>query len=271
MRTVPLVYNRPKEHPRDTLSFIHITDTHILDNAGESFYALNTRKSLQAVLSSCITRYPDIDFWLFTGDISQTGKPESYSLFCSIIKDYDVPVYCVPGNHDSPEHLQRVIPDCPVNSVHIIQLGRFSLVLLDSWVLNEHHGRISCQNLRQLEDYLQQNCNLFNIIVLHHPPVPVGSQWLDDIGLQNSTEFLQVLSGHPEDTLVLFGHVHQEVDLQSGRLRLLSTPSTCHQFKPLSQAYCPDTLPPAYRFVKLGWGDALDTQVHYVNEARGQG
>ena len=254
-----------QKFPRDILRFIHLTDTHILDNASESFHGLNTRKSLQAVLSDCVAHYPEIDFWLFTGDISQTGRPESYSLFRSVIQDYDIPVYCVPGNHDIPEHLQSVVPDCPINSINIIQLGRFSLVLLDSWISNEHHGRISRHNLRQLEDYLEHSGSQFNIIVLHHPPVPVCSKWLDDIGLQNRTEFLQALSKHPRDMLVLFGHVHQEIDRQSGRLRLLSTPSTCHQFRPLTQAYCPDTLPPAYRFVELGSDDRLGTRVHYVS------
>ena len=258
-----------RNHPHEVLRFIHITDTHLLSRADETFYGLNTKSSLQVVLSDCAACYPEIDFWLFTGDISQTGTKESYALFSSAIQQYDIPVYCVPGNHDTPEFLRHVVPDSPVNSVNIIQFGRFSMVLLDSWIENEHHGRISRSCLRQLEEYLQDS-DQFNIIVLHHPPVEVNSQWLDEIGLDNRTEFLQVLGKCNAEMLVLFGHVHQEVDRQSDKLRMLSTPSTCHQFKPHTRSHHTDSLPPAYRFVKLGRSEHIDTRVHYVSQAHHQ-
>lgn len=249
---------------QDALRFIHITDTHLLNQADETFYELNTGKSLQAVLSDCASRYPEVDFWLFTGDVSQTGTEESYALFRSAIRPYDIPVYCVPGNHDTPELLQRVVPDCPVDSVHVVRVGRFSLVLLNTWVENRHSGRISRHCLQQLEDHLRHCEDRFNIIVLHHPPVPVNSEWLDEIGLQNRDEFLQVLDHCPGNALVLFGHIHQEVDRQSGRLRLLSTPSTCHQFKPNTRVHRTDPLPPAYRFIELDASRHVDTKVHYI-------
>ena len=258
------MYKEPHTYQHETLRFIHITDTHILNHAEETFDQLNTRNSLQAVLTHCASFYPDIDFWLFTGDISQTGTKESYAVFQSAIRQYDIPVYCVPGNHDTPKFLQSVVPDSPADSVNIIHLNRFSLVLLDSWVKNEHHGMISRHCLQQLEDHLQECTDQFNIIVLHHPPVEVNSQWLDEIRLQNPAEFLKVLGMHCDNMLVLFGHVHQEVDLQSDKLRLLSTPSTCHQFKPGTSVHCTDTLPPAYRFIELNTKGCIDTRVHYV-------
>ncbi len=187
-------------------------------------------------------------------------------MFKSAIQPYDVPVYCVPGNHDTPELLQRAVPDCPVDSIHVIQRGRFSLVLLNTWVENRHHGRISQRCLRQLEKHLQDCRDQVNIIVLHHPPVRVNSEWLDEIGLQNRSEFLQVLDVCPGNALVLFGHVHQEVDQQSRKLRLLSTPSTCYQFKPNTRVHRADTLPPAYRFVELDTSHRMDTKVHYLRQ-----
>ena len=68
----------------DTLKFLHITDTHLLDLAEEAFHGRNTKESLEAVLLHSLTRYPDIDFMLFTGDISQTGNEQSYALFESV-------------------------------------------------------------------------------------------------------------------------------------------------------------------------------------------
>lgn len=256
--------SEPSRHLQDVLRFIHITDTHILDGAGDTFHQINTKQSLQTVLEHCATRYPDADFWLFTGDISQTGARESYALFESAIRDYDVPVYCVPGNHDTPQLLQQVVPECPVDSIRVIELGKFSLVLISTWIADGHHGKISQRCLTQLREHLQNCKDQHNVLVLHHPPVPVNSRWLDEIGLQNKTDFLQILDNHPADLLVMFGHVHQSVDQQLNRLRFLSTPSTCHQFKPNVPVHLTDSLPPAYRFVELNTSGCIDTKIHYI-------
>ena len=248
----------------DALRFIHVTDTHLLNGADETFHRINTKQSLQAVLDHCAARYPDADFWLFTGDISQTGAKESYAQFESAIREYDVPVYCVPGNHDTPQLLRQVVPECPVDSIRVISLGRFSLVLISTWIADEHHGMISPRCLAQLREHLQNSKDRLNVVVLHHPPVPVNSEWLDEIALQNNSDFMQILDDHPAELLVMFGHVHQSVDQQFNRLRFLSTPSTCHQFKPNTPVHRTDPLPPAYRFVELDASGCIDTRVHYI-------
>jgi Icc protein len=255
---------KPQNNHTDALKFVHITDTHLLDQAEETFHSLNTKKSLETVLSHSQTRYPDIDFLLFTGDISQTGSEESYTLFKSVVQEYDLPIYCVPGNHDTPKLLQHIIPNCPDSSINIIQLGNFSLVLLNSWVENKHHGMVTQRCLQQLDDHLKNSEDQFNIIAIHHPPVSINSTWLDQIGLQNQTDFLQVINQYPKNKLLLFGHVHQEIDQQLDDLRLLATPSTCHQFKANSEnMHCTDKAP-AYRYIKLCTSNNIDTKVHYV-------
>jgi len=253
-----------QNYSADTLKFIHITDTHLLNRPDETFYNLNTQKNLESVLSLSKARYPDIDFFIFTGDISQTGTKESYTLFKSLTQQYELPIYCVPGNHDTPYLLQSIIPSCPNSSINIIQLGSFSLILLNSCVEDKHHGLINDLCLRQLEDYLKNNENQFNIIAIHHPPVLINSKWLDDLGLQNQTEFLHIINKFPHNTLLICGHVHQEIDQQSNNLRLLATPSTCHQFKTNSDyRHHIETPSPAYRYIKITT-DKVETKVHYV-------
>lgn len=249
----------------DTLKFVHITDSHLLNQSEETFHGLNTKKSLAAVLSHSQTHYPDIDFLLFTGDISQTGTKQSYTLFKSVLQTYDLPVYCVPGNHDAPKLLQHIIPSCPDDSINIIQLGKFSLVLLNSWVAGKHHGMITQRCLQQLEHHLQNSEDQFNIIAIHHPPVLINSKWLDEIGLQNQAEFLQIINKYSQNMLLICGHVHQEVDQQLDKLRLLATPSTCHQFKARCEhMHRIDSTSPAYRFVKLDTTNKIATKVHYI-------
>ena len=105
-------------------------------------------------MSHTETSYPDNDFLLFTGDVSQTGSEEIYALFNSLIQQNDLPVFCVAGNHDTPHLLQQTFPNCTDESINIAQLGQFSLVLLNSCVQGEHHGMVSQHCLKRLDDYL---------------------------------------------------------------------------------------------------------------------
>jgi Icc protein len=247
------------------IKFIHITDTHLLDAPEETFHRLNTKENLERVLSESLRQYSDIDFILFTGDISQTGTVESYALFKSVLQGYELPVYCVPGNHDTPKLLQHVIPDAPDRSINVIALGGFSLILLNSWVDDAHHGRVAKRCLRQLEAYLKNSGDQFNIIAIHHPPVLINSKWLDELGLKNQSEFLQVIQKHSENTLLVCGHVHQEIDQLIDGLRLFATPSTCHQYEANSEHMSRiAAAAPAYRYVALSINNGIDTKVHYI-------
>lgn len=250
----------------EQLNIIHITDSHLLDRLDENFHNFDTRAYLEAVLQDSLTSYPETDFLLFTGDISQTGSESSYAIFESLIRRYDLPVYAVPGNHDTPEFLQRIIPDSPANTINIVDLGSFSLVLMSSWVQDQHHGMISQYCLQQLGNYLAAHQDRFHIIALHHPPVLTNSKWLDELGLINRNELLGLLESHSENTLILAGHIHQEIDSTSGGLRMLTTPSSCYQFKANSDNMCRlDRPQPAYRYLRLATDGNLHTRVHYLD------
>lgn len=257
---------------KDSLNFVHITDTHLLNHPEDTFYGLNTYKTLESVFSHIHKNYDNIDFLLLTGDVSQTGDIQSYKILNSLLQNLNLPIFCVPGNHDTPNFLQQIIPSCPDNSVNTIEFGKFSVVLLDSCVENKHHGFISQDSLDQLENYLRHKKDQFNIIAIHHPPVLINSKWLDDLGLLNKTEFLTLIEKYSQNTLVLFGHIHQEFDQQVGSLHLLSTPSTCYQFqKNTPTMHCTRTPPPAYRYVKLSCTDnhtnSIHTKIHYSKES----
>ena len=249
----------------DKLRFIHITDTHLLNQADEVFNNINTRESFEKVIFQSLDKFPDAHFLLFTGDISQTGDIASYQQFKSVIEKIDIPTYCVPGNHDTPRHLKAIIPSCPTDSIATIELGGYSLVLINSWVQDSHQGVISSHNLLQLKDYLA-NCNAqFMVFAVHHPPVLIGSEWLDMLGLMNREEFLQVINKNPTEALLLCGHIHQELDIQQSKLRLLGTPSTCHQFEKNSQFMSiASTQSPAFRFIQLSGAEIVESTVHYV-------
>lgn len=248
-----------------TLKFIHITDTHLLNQSADVFQGINTRKSFERVLFQSLAECPDADLLLLTGDISQTGDAESYQLLKLIIEQIKIPIYCVPGNHDTPQYLQALIPSCPDDSISITEFGNYGLVLINSWIEDTHCGAISRRSLLELEDYLT-NCEAqFIIFAVHHPPVFIGSKWLDLLGMRNREEFLQIINKYSGKSVMLCGHIHQELDIQQQRVRLLATPSTCYQFEKNSEAMSiVQTQPPAYRFIKLHNYNIIETVVHYI-------
>ncbi len=249
----------------ENLKFIQITDTHLLDDINGVFRGINTKNSLQSVLSECIETYPEIDFILITGDISQTGNVASYSIFRSIIQDIRVPIYCVPGNHDSPQLLQEIVSHSPTHSINTIDFGETTLVLINTCVDNKHHGLIGEQNLTQLKKILNSKNKQSFIIAIHHPPIKVNSKWLDKLSLFNQDEFINLLKHYEAYIVVLFGHIHQEINQKLSNIHLLSTPSTCHQFKTNSDVMqCLLEPPPAYRFVELKNSGVSTTKIHFI-------
>lgn len=252
------------------LSFIQITDTHLLDDPAETMHGVNTRDSFEAVMLDALRRYPEIDFFLFTGDISQTGGRQSYRQFQSVIEQCDKPVYCVPGNHDTPELLRQVVSASPKDNIETIRLGSIYLILLSSHVAGRHHGAVTPQQLQQLQDFMASSRAPLHIIAIHHPPALINSHWLDELGLINRSEVLDVISCCNHNSLLLSGHVHQEVDQQLANVRLLATPSTCYQFVARSDSMQREEAPrPAYRYVRLNTNREIHTKVHSIEWSAG--
>lgn len=68
----------------------------------------------------------------------------------------------------------------------------------------------------------------------------MGCAWLDQHNLKNADDLFAVLARHPQQKTILFGHVHQEFDEVHHGVRLIASPSTCIQFKPLSDGFALD-------------------------------
>lgn len=254
----------PGEH--DILSFIHITDTHLLDHPNDTLKSVNTLDSFVATLDEATRRHTQADFILLTGDISQHGSLASYGLLAAALSDCALPIYAIPGNHDSPELLNRVMPSSPVKGLNTLELGETSLILLNSWADGRHSGIIDNEQLQALGTYLQNNISRHCIVAIHHPPVTVNSRWLDELGLHNSDELMKVLGKHKAQILLLCGHVHQELDQQFENVRVLATPSTCFQFTPRTEEAQVEKKPrPAYRHVQLDRDFRSSTTVHYID------
>jgi Icc protein len=176
----------------------------------------------------------------------------------------NIPVLCLAGNHDLPDHMRLALNSAPFIVGGATQFDRWSIVMLDSWIENDASGEIGAKQLAYLADHLRTHRNQHVMVCLHHHPIRMHSEWLDHVGLRDADEFLGMLRTHPNVRGVLWGHVHQSLDSFIHGVRFMATPATCAQFLPGSAQFAIDNRPPGYRMLELMPDGSIATEVCWL-------
>jgi Icc protein len=253
-----------------TVQLLHVTDPHLFGDPARHLYGVNTAESLRLVLEQALGAGPPPDAVLVTGDIGDDLSAAAYARFRQALEHCGAPVFCLPGNHDDPALMAALLDERGFQYGGSARLGAWGLVMLDTHVPGKAHGLLADAELERLDAQLREFRDVPVLVCLHHPPVPVGSAWLDGVGLRNGTAFLDVIDRHEQVRVVLAGHVHQEFDVQRGAVRLLATPSTCAQFTPRTPRCVMDRRPPGYRCLSLREDGAVTTQVRWLPRLIGE-
>ena len=182
-----------------------------------------------------------------------------------LLERFGLPVLCIPGNHDDRDAMQRKLSDPPFLYCGTLRLGNWEILGIDSCVAGQAGGRVSAAELERLSGLLAASTADHVCVCLHHPPVPVHSRWLDTVGLDDGEALLERLDSAGNVRLVLFGHVHQAVDVQPGGLPIVGTPSTCRQFLPGADQFAVDDKPPAYRRIELNDDGTIRSDLVWID------
>jgi Icc protein len=119
----------------------------------------------------------------------------------------DRPWIAVPGNHDLREAARPFLgntADGPLDQV--LDLPGLRIVALDSLVEGAEDGVLAQASL-EFADRAVRNAPGLAVLALHHPPVPVGHQVMDGLGLRESGGLARIAAA-PAVAAVLTGHVH---------------------------------------------------------------
>lgn len=248
----------------------HFTDTHLVAAATGALRGQPTLPSFVSALRHAAQHRPGEapgptgpDAVLLTGDIVHDDAG-GYRHVQSLFADSTVPVYVVPGNHDDRAALEEAFSAPPFALAGFHACGSWRLAMLDSLAPGRVDGALGASQLARLDAALAAAPTAPWLVVLHHPPVAVGSAWLDAIGLADAAEFWTVLDRHPQVRGVLWGHAHQAYEGQRGTVQLLGTPSTCLQFLPHSDDFAIDTRGPGWRWLELHDDGTLQSAVEWV-------
>ena len=245
---------------------MHLTDPHLFADTAGDLRGTVTYASLRAALDHYRRNEWRADIVISTGDLVQDDSAGAYRHFCELLGALALPVYCVPGNHDVRAVMQEVLADHQFNYCTSIEHGNWLIASIDSCVAGKAGGHIAATELDRLDAEISRSGMPHVMVCLHHPPVQMGSKWLDSVGLTNADEFLARASASGTVKLALFGHVHQPCEAEHGGITILGTPSTCRQFTPRSDTFAVDENPPAYRRVTLYTDGRFEHELIWVND-----
>ena len=229
---------------------VQLTDSHLFAEADGKLLGMTTRDSLQRVIDLVKAEQPQVDLVLATGDLSQDGTQESYQAFAAMTSVLDAPKRWFAGNHDEALVMQNFCRGRDQMNP-VVDIGNWRITLLDSSVSGSVPGYLADDQLQLLAQALSEAPERHHLVCLHHHPVSIDCQWMEPIGLRNPNALFDVLERFAHVKAILWGHIHQDFDRERNGVRLLASPSTCIQFKPLSEQFQLDELAPGYRWMKL--------------------
>jgi len=246
---------------------LHLTDPHLFADPHGALRGAVTYDTLQRVLAHYRESGFRADFVALTGDIVQDDSAEAYVHCRELLASLDLPVLCVPGNHDVRYRMRDLLPDPPFRYCDSVEYGNWLIAGIDSCSAGRAGGRIAERELRRMEETIRGSSAAHVMICLHHPPVPMQSKWLDSVGLDNGDEFLARAASARRVRAAIFGHVHQHYDAAHEGIRLIATPSTCRQFLPRADEFAVDDRPPAYRCMELLPDGSINAELVWVESA----
>lgn len=240
-------------------TLIHITDLHL---NSRPIHGLDPAVRFERVLAAAMAAVPEADALVLGGDLVDDGGDAGYRWLDARLAGVHVPVLAVAGNHESPDGMHRLLRHARVHDT--LALGGWQIIGLNTHVAGHDHGHLDARALTALDDTLAQHHGPA-LLVMHHPPVAVGSAWIDALGLAEADALADCLSRHSRVRGVLAGHVHQaHAGCFAGR-PVWTTPATHRQFRPGATQFAEDaTTPPGYRTVSLGTDGRIETRVRRV-------
>lgn len=247
---------------------LHITDTHLFANDDCCLLGVNTNASFYAVIDEVKQAKEQFDLIVVSGDIVQDGSEASYLKFAEAINQLSIPCVWLPGNHDVYVNMEKVFNQQNLAQNKVVLFGdKWVIILLNSQVEGQAFGLLSSEELTFLSSTLANNSDRYALIFLHHHPIMSGSAWLDQHCLKNHLELAEVIKQYPNTKAIGWGHIHQNIEKNWHHCHVFSTPSTCVQFKPLSEDFCVANDSPGWRIIDLDINGTIKTLVHCLKNS----
>ncbi len=220
------------------MRFIHITDTHIGPTPDHRVLTQLSLPALEALVER-INGLPFApDFILHTGDMVDDASEAAYARARPLFEKLKAPIYYVLGNHDRPEAMRKALLGKPASADrydYYVELNGVGLAVFDTRGPIDPAGTLTSEQLQTLRAICKPNGPPL-IIALHHQPVKLDVQWLDEgwdqhhMMIDNSAAFLEAIAPARQRIRgVFFGHVHRASTILRNGILFSTPPSACAQ------------------------------------------
>jgi 3',5'-cyclic AMP phosphodiesterase CpdA len=255
-----------------------ITDMHILAE-GKLFHAprralppdaapgwsrIDTAACLARAVAELNELEPRPDAVVAAGDLTDHGNPEEYANLRTLLAPLRMPIYPIPGNHDTRDGLRAAFRDhgyLPKDGFlhYAVEDGPLRIVALDTHIPGAHPGELCGERLAWLDRTLTAKPAAPTVVMMHHPPFATGIEHMDRSALRQPEKLAAVIRRHPQVERILCGHMHRTIDKRFAGTIAGTCPSTAHQ---LVLALNPGT-PAQFTFEPPGY------QLHLWREGAG--
>ncbi len=211
-----------------------ISDPHVVVPGALLYGRVNTPAMLTRAVAEMNRLDPPPDVVVITGDLVDKGEVPEYDHLRRLLAPLAMPVFVIPGNHDSREKLraafegdgylprdgflQYTIEDYPVR-----------LLALDTLVPGEGGGELCAERLDWLDRTLAAEPRQPTAVLMHHPPFATGIERMDRAGLRGTEAFAAIIARHPQVERILCGHLHRAIERRFAGTVAGTAPSTAHQ------------------------------------------
>lgn len=207
-------------------SIIQISDCHLSDE--HSFENLRKALLLAQKDASCNTL-------LLTGDLCCNPKAGDYLTLLNVVEEHiqDKSIFAIAGNHDDAKLMKQELRGSGIKVTDKARINNREVLFLDSSAkpLDKRHplgtGRVDSREVARLTKQLRHTTN--PIVVVHHPIIPVGSEWMKAICLENDASLLKLLAKHQVRD-VLCGHGHDALTVTQQGITQHMAPATAYGF-----------------------------------------
>ena len=183
-----------------TTLLLQLSDLHLFAEPDGVLRGVPTRDSLVEVLESVRGTGLDFDRVVLTGDFTHDERRETYEAVHRLLGEWLDRCHVLPGNHDERALLREVFSGQAGGTDHGIcfsqSAGGWRLIGIDTHVPGEVPGRVEPAMLDWLADELAGHAAEPTILFQHHPPIAVGSAWLDAIGLLDPEPLRELITVH---------------------------------------------------------------------------
>jgi 3',5'-cyclic-AMP phosphodiesterase len=254
----------------------HISDLHVMA-AGELAYGVvDTYPMVARAIAHIAQLAPDIV--VITGDLVHSVQRVEYQRLKALLQPLTMPLYLLPGNHDSRDLIREVFTDhAYLPSTGFLQYTvedyPVRLMMLDTNVPGEGRGELDASRLQWLDEQLNKQPQQPTLLFMHHPPFITGLDLMDGFSLTGSDALATIVKKYDCIERIGCGHIHRPIQTRWAGTLVYTVPSPVHQVSlDLSGADQAATFvmePPAYQLHLWRANLGLVSHTQYIDRYDG--